>query len=183
MRNLARYIFALIFATGCTSSKPISSNIDAYDQTILLAHKLKQKPGNQHLWNHLNRAYPEAVAWFESEIEPDNIGSAQKLKWTNTCTLMLRANAMSDSIMAIPEWDKHISGLRTYTTELDSAKKKAVNECIQQAQFLDQYNSAATLHIAMFYLDQAFILDANNVKAEDLRNEISKKIKSLPSKE
>lgn len=183
MRNFTLYILVLAFTIGCASSKLQNSDIDAYDRTILLAHKLKHKPQSQHLWKQIVRSYPEAVAWFESEMAEDNSNNKLKLTWTNTCSLMMRVNAMSDSIQAIPGWENHISGLRTYTSELDSAKVKAVSECIQQAQFLNRYNSRATLRIALFYLDQADSLGIESAEVKKLREEISEKIKLLPTNE
>ena len=183
MRILIRYFLILLIASSCASSNQLGHDIDAYNETMQLVEQLKRKPGKQKLWKRINQTYPHAVIWFESEINSANTGSAQNLRWTNICSQMTRVNTMTDSVKTIPGWENHISGLRSYTSELDTAKAKAMEECIQQAKILNKYNSRATLRIALFYLDQADEIEPGNTKTEILRKEINDKLDSLPEKE
>ncbi len=183
MHKLILFFISLALAFSCASQKQLSGHIDAYEETMHTIESLKKKPSKEKLWVRINRSYPDAMAWFDAEIDSEKTGSLSKVKWTNTYTQMIRANAMTDSVMQIKGWENHISGLRKYDSELDSAKTKAVNECIQQAEFLNKYSNRATLKIALFYLNQAESIDPEKAEIETLRKEISEKLNTLPPKE
>lgn len=183
MHKLILFFVSLALAFSCASTKPLGGHIDAYEETIHTIGSLMKKPDKEKLWVQINSSYPEAMAWFDTEISSEKTGSMAKVKWTNTYTQMTRANAMTDSIMQIPGWADHITTLRKYDTDLDSAKRKAVGECLEQAAFLNKYSKRATLKIALFYLDQAESIDPANAEIGPLRKEITDKLETLPPKE
>jgi len=123
----------------------------AFDEAT---ERLKSNPDNRKAQQNLQQVYSATQAYFQTELSQIQSGS-DSLKWLKTFDLMQQSNEVANKIQANPQALMVIPDSRTYTTELEDAKSKAVDEMISRGKFLMNQNSQAKARDAYFLFAKA----------------------------
>lgn len=147
-------IFLLILLCSCSPVTKLLKEhryLAAFDEAT---ERLKSNPESKNDQQKLQQVYSLALTQFQSELSQIQSGR-DSLKWVRTFELMQQQNELADKIKANPQTLMVISNPKTYMTELEAAKAKAVEEMILRGKFLLNQNSRAKARESYFLFGKA----------------------------
>jgi len=168
---MVKYLFlpclCFIFI-GCSTNNNLLKNHHYAEVINKATYSLSCNADDKRAGQLLQKAYAEALAYYQNEIDRILIGNDQ-FKWTKTLDIMQKTNELSDEIKYNSAASQLICEPKIYTSEIADVRENAVAELYNAGIDLLTQHSKEKAKEAYFYFVGASKL---NPEYKDIRSKI-----------
>ncbi len=121
-------IFVFMLAVlACTSGKKAYERGDYYNAVTKAVSRLRQNPDHDKSQAILKEAYPQALAYYETQAK-NEIASNSQFKWKNAIQSYNHLNQLYEEIRQCPGCLRAVPNPKNYYSEIGPLKEKAAEE-------------------------------------------------------
>jgi len=133
MKTFPLVLILMIVFSACSPTAKLLKEHHYSLQMENAAARLNANPNDKKAREMVQRAYSEALVYFQSELNRIRTGN-DSLKWFESLDIMQQTNDLSGKIRENPIASKVVSELKFYTAEFQEVKQKAVDELFAAGQ-------------------------------------------------